>query len=71
MEWLLAGAQAQKPGREAFHGAMVTITVTHSDTCLGAALALGKENRKWYVGAKCLQSWLLSSIQAVLRVAFR
>lgn len=45
-----AGAQAQKPGQEAFHSAMVTITVTHSDTCLGAAFALGKENRKWYMG---------------------
>lgn len=43
----VVGAQkAQKPGGEVFLSTMDTIMVTHSDTSLRAALALGKENRK-------------------------
>lgn len=45
----MLGHKAQKPGQEAFHGAMVTLTVIHSGTCLRAALALGKKNRKSYM----------------------
>lgn len=44
------GHRPRSQDRRPFHSAMVTIMVIHSDTCLEAALALGKENRKWCMG---------------------